>query len=356
MSDRSPLDPGGDDTAILAAIVEASSDAIIGKDLRGTILSWNEGASRIYGYAADEMIGESISILIPDGHSDELPGILERIGRGERVRPFETERRTKDGRVIDVSLAVSPIRGGDGRIVGASAIAREITAQKRAERAVRSSEARLRSVVDSAVDAIIVIDARGRLESFNPAAERLFGYLASEVIGRNVTMLMPPPYREEHDGYLSHYLETGAQKVIGVGREVTGLRKDGTTFPLHLSVGEMTFDGERPLHRHPARPERSRADGTADARAGGARAAGRNGGGGGARGEESAGRRARRDSGHRQAPAARRARGGGRRRDRRAGRRPQRPDGGAAALRAAAGAAPGPRGAAVAPDRRRRTC
>ncbi len=245
MDDRFPFRPGDDAPGILAAIVEASSDAIIGKDLRGDILSWNEGAERIYGYTADEMIGRSISILIPDGHPDELPAILERIGRGERLRHYETRRRTKDGRIIEVSLAVSPIKGADGRIVGASAIAREITARKESERALRSSEARLRSVVESAVDAIIVIDARGRLESFNPAAERLFGYAAAEVTGKNVNVLMPTPYREEHDGYLSRYLETGTQKVIGVGREVTGLKKDGSTFPLHLSVGEMTVDGER---------------------------------------------------------------------------------------------------------------
>jgi two-component system sensor kinase FixL len=95
------------------------------------------------------------------------------------------------------------------------------------------------------VDGIIVIDAHGRVEAFNRAAERLFGYGADEVLGRNVDMLMPSPYREEHDTYLSRYLATGRAKIIGVGREVQGRRKDGTTFPLHLSVGEITIQGER---------------------------------------------------------------------------------------------------------------
>ena len=107
------------------------------------------------------------------------------------------------------------------------------------------AEARWRAIIDSAVDGIIVINARGAIESFNPAAERLFGYVEREVVGRNVNTLMPAPYHEEHDGYLSRYLETGEQKIIGIGREVTGLKRDGTTFPVHLSVGEMIVDGQR---------------------------------------------------------------------------------------------------------------
>jgi len=100
-------------------------------------------------------------------------------------------------------------------------------------------------VSQSAVDAIVVIDAQGRIEVFNPAAERLFGYAEAEVIGRNVSMLMPAPYRDEHDGYLKRYLDEGNARVIGIGREVEGLKRDGTMFPLHLSVGEMLVEGQR---------------------------------------------------------------------------------------------------------------
>jgi two-component system sensor kinase FixL len=107
------------------------------------------------------------------------------------------------------------------------------------------AEARWRAIIDSAVDGIIVIDAQGRIESFNPAAQRLFGYTEQELIGQNVRVLMPSPYREEHDGYLQRYMTTGEQRIIGIGREVTGQRHDGTTFPIHLAVGELMVNGER---------------------------------------------------------------------------------------------------------------
>src|SRR5688572_26551260 len=113
------------------------------------------------------------------------------------------------------------------------------------EQALTESEARTRAILDAAVDAIITIDERGRVESMNPAAERLFGYPAAEVLGQNVKMLMPEPYRHEHDGYLHNYLSTGQRKIIGIGREVVGLRKDGSTFPMDLAVSEVRLGARR---------------------------------------------------------------------------------------------------------------
>ncbi len=106
-------------------------------------------------------------------------------------------------------------------------------------------EVLFRTVIETAVDGIVVIGERGDMMLFNGAAERLFGYAAGEVLGRNVDMLMPEPYRHEHDGYLGRYLQTGEARIIGIGREVTGLRKDGATFPMYLSVGEGSLDGKR---------------------------------------------------------------------------------------------------------------
>jgi two-component system sensor histidine kinase UhpB len=103
----------------------------------------------------------------------------------------------------------------------------------------------MRAIFDTAVDGIVTIDERGLIDRFNPAAQRLFGYAEEEVAGRNVAMLMPSPYREHHDGYISHYLGTGERRIIGIGREVTGLRKDGSMFPMDLAVAEMHFRGRR---------------------------------------------------------------------------------------------------------------
>jgi two-component system sensor kinase FixL len=121
----------------------------------------------------------------------------------------------------------------------------ETQRRERAEAALQISEARWQAVIESAVDAIVVIDSRGRIETFNPAAVRMFGYAEAEVLGENVSMLMPEPYRSEHDGYINRYLRTGEHRIIGVGREVTGMRRDGSTFPVRLAVGEMQVGNER---------------------------------------------------------------------------------------------------------------
>ena len=113
------------------------------------------------------------------------------------------------------------------------------------EKTLRASDERWRAVIESAVDGIVLIDEHGRIEAFNPAAERLFGYVEGEVIGRNVSALMPAPYCDEHDTYLARYLATGQSQIIGIGRDVSGRRRDGTTFPMHLSVGEVRGEGER---------------------------------------------------------------------------------------------------------------
>jgi PAS domain S-box-containing protein len=133
------LDPDNAPAGVLAALVDACEDAIITKDLNGIIRSWSSGAERLYGYAAHSVIGQSVALILPSDHGDELSAILERIKKGERVEHFETVRHAEDGRLIQVSLVVVPIRDPSGQIIGAMAVARDLTARKRTDAALRHS-------------------------------------------------------------------------------------------------------------------------------------------------------------------------------------------------------------------------
>jgi len=159
----------------LATIVESSNDAIISKNLDGIILTWNRGAERIFGYTAEEVIGKSVTILIPPERADEEPRILARLRRGERFDNHHTVRRRKDGALIHISLTVSPIRDSLGRIVGASKIARDISEQKRAEAALRDSERRVQDLLAAIPAAIYTTDAAGKITYYNEAAVELAG-------------------------------------------------------------------------------------------------------------------------------------------------------------------------------------
>src|SRR3569833_487898 len=246
-SNGSETGSGARDTASrLAAIVSSSDDAIIGMTLEGVVTDWNRGAEVIFGYTAQEMIGRSITPLLPPGQeAEEEDQILARIRRGERVDHFETRRLRKDGTVIDVSVTVSPVYDESGHLLGSSKVSRDVTASKRAQSALLEREAHLQSVLDTVPEAMIVIDTRGIMYSFSTTAEKLFGYSAAEPVGRNVSMLMPEPYAGQHDGYLARYLATGERCIIGLGRLVVGQRKDGSTFPMELAVGEMRSGDRR---------------------------------------------------------------------------------------------------------------
>jgi two-component system CheB/CheR fusion protein len=223
----------------LAALVESSADAIFSKDLDGTIRTWNRGAERLYGYTRDEAVGRSVQMLVPEDRAAEFATIMSRLNAGEHMEQLETERIRKDGQRVAVALTVSPGRDSNGKVVSVSVIGRDITDRKQAEEALRDREDRLQCILNTAMDAIITIDHRGLIQSVNTAAERMFGYTAAELIGQNVTTLMPSPHREAHPGYLARYLETGEQHIIGLSREVEGRRKDGSVFPTDLAVSEI---------------------------------------------------------------------------------------------------------------------
>ena len=185
-------------TQRLASIVNSSDDAIISKGLDGIIRSWNSAASRLFGYEAAEVIGKPVTILIPQDRQDEETFILQQIRRGERIEHYETVRRRKDGGLIDVSLTVSPIRNAQGKIIGASKIARDITKRKREINAALL----LASIVETSDDAIISKTLDGIIISWNKGAERIFGYMAEEIIGKSIKVLIPREYHAEEDTIL----------------------------------------------------------------------------------------------------------------------------------------------------------
>lgn len=233
--------------SLYRAIVDTAVDAIVVIDRTGTICSVNQATEGLFGYAAAELIGCNVKRLMPEPYAGQHDTYLANylhtgnkkiIGIGREV-----VGQRKDGSVFPMDLSVGEARDGDEPVfIG---IIRDITDRKAGEFAQRESELRLRSIIDTVPDAIVVIDAQGTIQSFSPAAERLFGYDSSEVIGRNVNILMPTPYRDVHDGYLDRYLRTGERRIIGIGRVVVGLRKGGETFPMELQVGEFAFMGSR---------------------------------------------------------------------------------------------------------------
>jgi two-component system, LuxR family, sensor kinase FixL len=231
----------------LRSIIDSAVDGIIVIDGKGTIEAFNRGAERLFGYPPSEVVGHNVSMLMPSPDHEQHDAYLARyletgaakiIGIGREV----TGRR-RNGTIFPLHLSVGEMSiHGEHKFTG---VLHDLSDRVRLEEELRTSEARWRSVIESAVDGIVVIDEHGRIEAFNPAAERLFGHQERDVIGRNVNILMPSPYHEEHDAYLARHLATGVQKIIGTGREVTGLRQDGSTFPLHLSVGKMMVGGAR---------------------------------------------------------------------------------------------------------------
>jgi two-component system, OmpR family, sensor histidine kinase VicK len=198
----------------LAAIVESSDDTILFKDLNGVIRFCNPATERIFGYRPAELIGQSVRVLIPPDRQAEEDDILARIKRGERVNHFETVRLAKGGREVDVSLTVSPVRDSSGAVVGASKTARDITEQKRA----RARQKYLSAIVESSEDAILAKDLNGVIQSANAAAERVFGYTASELVGQSIRVLIPDDRPAEEDEILARIRAGGRLERGAAGR------------------------------------------------------------------------------------------------------------------------------------------
>lgn len=229
----------------LAAIIASSSDAIIAKDLHGTITHWNPGAERIYGYTAEEALGKPISILAPPELSGELADILETVKRGGRIEQHESVRVRKDGTRILMSLSVSPIQGARGNIVGASAVGRDITAQKQAQEGLRHSEQRLQGIISSAMDAIITIDGAHRIVVFNQAAEEIFRCSAADALGQSIDKFIPQRFQNIHRQHIQNFASTGvSRRSMYSPSTLLAVRHDGEEFPIEATISRLDTNSE----------------------------------------------------------------------------------------------------------------
>ena len=227
-----------EDLRRLASIVAYSDDAIVGKSLDGTITSWNAGAERIYGYSASEALGQSITMLVPADRPNECLDLENVIKNGECVDHFETIRVRKDGRLFPTEITESPIRDAVERIVGAFAIGPGFPCAGR--RNTRPMEARYRGLLEAAPDAMVIVNEAGEIILLNLQAETQFGYRRDELLGQQVSNIIP-------EGFAERLLTRGVGSVadplvpqMGTGIELYGRRKNGTDFPIEIMLSPLS--------------------------------------------------------------------------------------------------------------------
>jgi PAS domain S-box-containing protein len=239
-------------------LYETLHDAYVSVDMEGNIQEFNSAYMSMMGYSEDELRGLNyIDLTLSKWHKMEARIVRQQILPRGYSSIYEKEYRRKDGIVFPVELRTCLIRHSNGQPQGMWAIVRDITKRKEAETRMRDlnaelerrvdertqellqREERLRAILNTVVDAIITIDGRGTIQSVNPATEKMFGYMEAEMIGQNVKMLMPSPHREAHDSYLERFHRTGEKRVIGIGREARGQRKNGTLFPIEIAVSQV---------------------------------------------------------------------------------------------------------------------
>ena len=229
-----------EEAAYLAEVVDSSDDAIITKTLKSVIRTWNPAAERIFGYTAQEAVGQSVLLIIPSGLQHEENIIVTRIRNGERLEHFDTVRLRKDGRLIDVSLTVSPVRDPKGVVIGASKIARDITERKKAEQALAELHSRLTVTLASIGDAVVATDVDSHVTYVNPAAENLLGYSSPLLVGRplrEIFHIINAYTRRRVDSPVDEVLRRGV--IVGLANHTVLMRPDGKEIPIADSAAPI---------------------------------------------------------------------------------------------------------------------
>ncbi len=235
-------------TSLLTSLVQSSDDSIVGLDLEGRILTWNQGAERLYGYQETEVQGRPVDVLLAGERRAEMVAALDRVRRQQTTERFETEHVTRDGRRVHVFLIVSPIRDAPDKLIGVSIVGRDIGLQKAAEEALRRSEATSRAFLESASESIVITNAAGAIVRVNDKAERMFGYERAELIGQPVEILIPRRARAAHVVHRAGYMAAPHVRSMGRGLDLAGVKKDGSEFPVEVSLSFVeTDDGIRAI-------------------------------------------------------------------------------------------------------------
>jgi len=223
--------------ALWSAFAKSSDDALVAASLEGIFTNWNPGAQRLFGYSADEMIGRHLSAFIPPDLLDETREVVDRVSRGEVVRDLETQRTRKDGTRLHVSLTGFPMINAAGQVAGMAAIVRDVTERKRAED-------KFRSLLESAPDAMVIVDSGGRITLVNAQVESLFGHKREQLLGKPVEMLMPERFRGNHVAHRLRFAASPQMRPMGAGLNLLGRRADGSEFPVEIRLSPLRSEGE----------------------------------------------------------------------------------------------------------------
>lgn len=225
-------------------LIEHISQCVICIDLAGKVIYWNRASERIFGYSRDEMLNKPLLKIYPFITEEEFFQNLDKLNAGQEVQG-QWKGITKDGTLIWIDAHAEPIFDDSGKPKAIVASAHDISELKEIEQELEENKAKAQAILETTIDGIITVDENKKILSFNHAAERIFGYSENEIIGKNINILMPEPYSSQYERHINGQINTEGQKTIGKRQELTGLRKDGTKFPIELSVSEVRWKETR---------------------------------------------------------------------------------------------------------------